>query len=383
MAELRPNRLLDNIIKQSIFRARRDINQWRNALKRAENVEMPRRDLLYNIYNEIMLDAHLSSEIQKRINAVSGANFHLFEPNGDISDKTHLLRKTWFFRLIQYAMESIFWGHSLIQIDAIENGEIKQISLVNRFHVIPEMGIFLPSLDSDKGIFYREDKYYRWLIEIGDNEDLGLLNKAVPHTLYKRFAQSAWSEFCEIFGMPIRYGKTNTKDKASLDRMEAMLRDMGTAAYAVIDDQEEITFVESNKSNGDVYNGLIDRCNSEISKLINGAVIGEASQGGSRAKEEVGAEIANNITLADKQFIENFINSELKPKLIQLGYPFEGLSFAFDQEKDLKSLWMITQGVLAHYDIDENFIKETFGIPVTGKKNIDSNLNAKDNSFFD
>ncbi len=380
----RPNRLLDKIIKQSVFRSRKDINQWRTALNRAENVESPRRNLLYNVYNEIILDAHLSAEIQKRVQAVIGSSFHLYDDKGNISDNTHLLEREWFMSFLKYAVESIFWGHSLMQIEGIEDGEIKQITLINRSHVVPEQGLFLVNPNDEKGIAYRDDKKYNiWLIEVGETHNLGLLNKAVPHVLYKRFAQSAWSEFCEIFGMPVRYGKTNTKDDESLNRMEMMLRDMGTAAYAVIDNDEEITFVESNKSNGDVYNGLIERCNNEVSKLINGAVIGEASNGGSRAKEQVGAEVGNAISQADKQWIENYINHKLLPQLILLGYPVTGLTFQFEKEKDINRLWSITQGVLNHYEVDEQFIQDTFGIPVTGKKqNASNGLNA-DTGFFD
>jgi len=380
----RPNRLLDKIIKQSSFRARKDINAWRTALTRAENVETPRRDLLLNVYDEIMLDAHLSAEIQKRTLAVTGATYHLYNADGTINDNSTLIETSWFIDFLRMAMDSIWYGHSLIQIEGIVAGEIQKLTLINRRHVVPEQGLFLIRPTDEKGIAYREDKKYAlWLIEVGDTHNLGLLNKAVPHVLYKRFAQSAWSEFSEIFGMPIRYGKTNTKDVESLNRMEQMMQEMGAAAYAVIDNDEQIEFVESNKSNGDVYNGLINRCNSEVSKLINGAVIGEASQGGSRAKEQVGADIGNSIYAADKQFIENYINTTLIPKLIQLGYPIQGTYFAFEQTKDTNQLWQITQGILNHYDVDEQFITDTFGIPVTGKKQPPSGSLKADTDFFD
>ncbi|WP_446662918.1 phage portal protein family protein, partial [Flavobacterium psychrophilum] len=35
-----------------------------------------------------------------------------------------------------------------------------------------------------------------------------MLNKAVSHVLFKRFAQSCWSELCEIYGIPPRVLKT-------------------------------------------------------------------------------------------------------------------------------------------------------------------------------
>ena len=72
-------------------------------------------------------------------------------------------------------------------------------------------------------------------MEFGSPRNYGLLNKAVPHALFKKFAHSCWSELCEIYGIPPRYIKTNTQDPEMLDRAEQMLRDMGSAAYFIID----------------------------------------------------------------------------------------------------------------------------------------------------
>jgi len=376
----RPNRIVDKLIVTYTRRARHDIAQWQAALALAENPERPRRWMLYNIYRDILLDPHLTAEIQKRTLAVTGASYRLIDKNGKDSDRTELLQREWFDKLLQWILEARFWGHSLIQIDTLHAGEIDRLELVDRRHVVPEQGLFLPNMFDDKAIQYRDPKYYRWLIEVGEYRDLGLLNKAVPHVLFKRFAQSAWSEFTEIFGMPIRIAKTNTKDKEALNRMEQMMVDMSTAFYAIIDHDEVIEFIETAKTDGAVYDKLIDRSNSEISKLISGAVLGERSPGGSRAKEQVGKDISDQITAADRRWIGRVMNHYVLPKLISLGYPFQGLRFVFDVEPDINQLWEITSGVLNHYDVDPEFIRTTFGIPVTGKK--EQQLGIPDD-FFD
>jgi len=381
----RPNRLLDKVIVTAKHRARKDISQWRMALTQAENPENPKRFYLLNIYDEITLDAHLSGQMQKRRQALVSRQYNLVDSKGKISDKTQLLQKPWFSYLLGQLVDTIFFGHSLIQIEQIENGEITDIRLIDRRHIVPERKLFLKSPLDDKGIDYTQPKYEKWLIEINyqSPEYLGLLNKAVPHVLYKRFAQAAWSEFTEIFGMPLRFAKTNTKDAESLNRMEQMLYQMGTAGYGVIDKDEELIFIESAKSNGEIYQGLINLCNNEVSKLINGAVIGEASKDGSRAKEQVGLQIGQEIASADLEFAENYINHYLLPKLIKLGYPLAGLQFVFEKERDINKLWNITQGILNYYEVDPQFIKETFGIPVTGIKQQSPTLKAKPDDFFD
>jgi len=356
---------LPNFIAAVQSRSRKTIANWRSALQQAENVENPRRNALLTIYKEIVDDAHLSSAIQKRVLAVTGAPFYINDKssNND-AEKLKEIKKIWFHDVVKYSMDSIFYGHSLIQL-SVNDLRIFESELVNRRHVRPETGLFVIKENDDKGVLYREDPAVTpWLIEVGQKENLGLLNKCVPHVLIKRFAQSAWSEYCEIFGMPLRVVKTNTKDTQSLNRLESTLIDMATAAYAIIDDNESIEFIEGMASKGEVYERLMMFCNSEISKLINGAVIGEATQGGSRSKEEVGADIASMITVADMQFIESLVNDQLFPTINSLGFPIEGYVFEFEQAKDIAALWKMTNEALAHYEIDGEWIKETFGIPV-------------------
>ncbi len=381
----RPNKLVDKLVASNTARAKKDIQQWRSALQQAEGVENPKRTLLYRLYQELVLDAHLSAEMQKRTLAVTGSAFSIYlQKDGTAAtEKTELLHRPWFFDFLTLAMESVFWGHSLVQIGDVKEGEITEVTLIDRKHVIPEKGLFIAQESDENGIAYREDrKYSPWLFEIGsDRGNLGLLNKTAPHVLFKRFAQSAWSEFCEIFGMPIRVAKTNTKDQDSLDRMENMMVNTGAAKFAIIDEAEKLEFIEIAKSNGEVYDALINRSNSELSKLINGAVMGEDSKNGSRSKEEVSERTADGITRSDKLAIAGYINYTMIPKLIEHGYPLQGVGFRFEKNKDIQGLWEITKGLLEHKDVANDFITNTFGIPVTDKPVIEKNasLSLKDN----
>lgn len=362
----RKNKLVDKVIKRNRSRAKKDIRQWRSALMQAENIERPRRAMLYAIYTELIDDAHLFSELQKRILNTSSTKFSIVK-DGEIDvDRTELFKQPWFYEFMETYIETKAWGHSLLQIEDLdENGEITGLTLIDRDHVVPEEGVFLESLSDEKGIKFREDpSYNNWLLEIGKKSDLGLLNKAAPHVLYKRVAHSSMSEFCEIFGMPLRIGKTNVKDTESLNRMETMLRDMGTAYYAIVDNEEKVEFIETPQSKGEVYMNMSKLCKSEISKLFNGAVIGEDSQGGSLSKEEVGERTGNKISKADTRELSSYINKILIPKLITIGYDLKGFKFRFEETKDIKKLWELVSKLLDKYEIDPEWIKETFGIPV-------------------
>jgi|SRR5690554_847261 len=367
----RPNKVLDTIIRTTTARARRQISDWTNALRSAENVERPNRSRLYGIYNDILIDAHLTAEMLKRMNSLLESDFDLMDEKGVPNpEATAMLNKAWFTKLLQYAWESRMWGHSLVEItDLTAEGRIGDVQLVNRWHVVPEKGIVIKNVGDETGVTYRDNpKYTPWLFEIGDNYDLGLLNKTVPHVLYKRFAQASWSEFTEIFGIPPRYVKTPSRDQEHLNKLEIMLRDMGTSTYGVFGTDEEFDFMDVPSSDGSLYKNLIGLAANEISKLLNGSVIGEQSQEGSRAKEQVGMDLSQQIWNGDKTWMERIINEEWLPKMIEMGYPFANLHFEFNREKDLKAEWEIVSGVLNHFTVDPEYIQDTFGIPVIEQK---------------
>ena len=118
---------------------------------------------------------------------------------------------------------------------------------------------------------YNESPFTEWNVEILEREPFGLLNKCIPLILWKKDALGAWSLRSTIFGMPFRIGKTDTRDPESRNRMISMMQTMGTAGWAVVDEEDEIQLVESGGTSGhDIYKDLISEANSEISKLILG-----------------------------------------------------------------------------------------------------------------
>lgn len=363
------------VLEQYRARARKDIQNWRNALNAAENPNRPRRAQLLDVYREIALDAHLHGQLELRRRRVLSARFAVYNSANEADEKlTWLLKAPWFAQVLAHVVDAQFWGHSLLQIDGViplKNGKggITSVSLIPRQHVVPELGLLLERPTDETGIEYRHyPDFDGWILETPEHRSLGLLAQAAPHGLYKRFAMAAWSEFSELFGMPLRVGHTNMRDTQMVRQMESMLRDMGSSFYAVIDDSEKIEFIETARGNGEVYMQLIKLCNNEMSKLINGVVIGDSDNSGSRSKEEVGERLSNMIQQGDMEAIEQFVNNNLFPLLIRHGYPLQGCTFAWEDQKDLKELWNNTYQALQYYEVDPDWVKETFGIMVTGKK---------------
>lgn len=389
----RPNRLTEKMfIAAQQQRGRQLIDDWIKALRAAENPEKPNRELLYKLFHNLLSDADLTTEWETRRKLrFKSTEFTLNDAdNNPVDEATKLLQTKWFTEMMAHALDSVLFGHSLLDVKSLTpEGMIRNISLLPRRHVIPEKGLWIEKIGDEKGILYREDPAYAtWLFEFGDPKDLGLLSKAAPYILFQRFALSAWSEYGEKFVMPLRVAKTNTKDTESLNRLDSMLLDMATASYAILDKDETIEFVKDSSTDGSsVYEKLMNMCAAKISKLFNGSVIGEATQGGSRSKEEVGQDIQDLVTVGDLQWWEGIMNQEIIPRLTMMGYPFDGLTFKFSRTEDLQALWKIYDGILKYYEIPEEHITDKFNVPVTKRETPisggNSGTEARGGDFFD
>jgi hypothetical protein len=363
--------IISGIIKKQESITRKDIADWKAAIQEATRVDSPKQIKLQELYNTVTADALLTSQIGLRIDKTQGVDFEMTSADGKFDEQaTKIIKDLGVYdSLSEIIIESRFYRNSVAEF-AFDGAGKLITSLVPRKHIVPDTGIFYGDLGSDKGINYRElPDFGKWIIEFSIREgDLGILNKAVPHVLMKKFAQACWSELCEIFGIPPRVLKTNTSDKAMLGRAENMMRTIGSAAWWIIDTEEDFNFAATTGTNGDVYRNFIQLCNSEISMLTLGAVIGQDTANGNYSKEESSAKLLESIVLADRRYVENSFNNVVLPALSQLGMVKDGLRLAIRRETDVKSLWDMTFQAAQYFDIDHEWVKNTFGIEVTGQR---------------
>jgi len=355
---------------QAVNRSQQDIEDWRKALRLADSISLPRRYKLIDLYENISLDALLTSQIELRTQKTLGCPFVLKNKNGEINDEITTLVKNsqWFYEVTRRILESNLYGHTLLEFTTDKASDLI-VTTINRKHVVPEKGLLLKNPQDTKGIDYRATREYgTWVLEFGENDNYGILNKAVPHVLFKKFAQSCWSELCEIYGIPPRYVKTNTQDPTMLDRAEQMMRDMGSSAWFVIDENEEFGFANNANTNGDVYANLMSLCSNELSLLITGAVLGQDTKNGNRSKEQVSLGLFDSIVASDKRFVETSFNEQVLKALYKIGLLPEGLLLEFQPEEDLEKLWKMTHQSLSHFEVDPEWVKNKFGIEIIGHK---------------
>lgn len=374
---IQSRRIIAEITRKTDALTQKDIASWRRAWQMAINVETPRRAFLYDLYADSLVDGHLTGCIEQRKSKTLGRPFRLLGAEGEENaEATALLEREWFYDFLSIALDSIFWGHSLIEMGEVTRDDkgprFDSATLIPRKHVVPEYGVLLrePSDDIPQGIPYRSGDYARWLVEVGKPYDLGLLLRCAPYYISKKNMGAFWDTFGEIFGMPMRIANTSATNKADIARIEEVMDNMGAAFWGVFPEDTKISFQESSRGDAyNVYDKRLDRCDKEISKILLSQTM-TIDNGSSLSQSEVHLEIFDHICASDAKRIGYIINDRLLPLMVSSGFPVKGLTFAWDYSDEMTEAEMREQErvILQYYDIDPEYFVRKYNVPIIGKR---------------
>ncbi|MCM1234748.1 MAG: DUF935 domain-containing protein [Ruminococcus flavefaciens] len=341
-----------------------DISDYTSAIRSAEDVDFPRRYKLYDLYSDILMDSHLSCVIEKRRNAVLCSDIEFRKDGKPDETVNEQIRSPWFSRLVSDIIDSRFWGFTLCQF--FKDGEWVDYNLVPRKHVDPVRRIILRHQTDITGIPWDE---YSDLLFVGRPDDLGLLAKAAPWVIYKRNTTGDWSQFSEIFGMPIQEYTYDTDDDSSRERAISDASNAGSLAVFVHGKDTALNLIEAGNKTGsaDVYERLCERCNNEISKLILGNTLTtESSDTGTQALGTVHKKGEDKITQADRLYVLDVLNYDMSDIFASMGIDTTGGKFCYPEKKDLDptaEMNILTQLKTGFgLPIDDDFLYEKFGI---------------------
>ncbi|MBD5238363.1 MAG: DUF935 family protein [Bacteroidales bacterium] len=381
-------KLTAQLQQQTDSLTKKDVADWRAAHQVAIDYESPNRCRLYDIYADCVLDAHLSGCIAQRKGKVLQKDFRLVDASGkENTAATELLQAGWFLDFLELCLDSIYWGPTLIQLGDVirDNGPMRfdGVELVPRKHVVPEYGVLVRNAGDDwrQGKSYREGDIANWCVEVGRPRDLGLLLKCAPSCISKKNMLAYWDVFGEIFGMPMRIARVNGLDYSERANLESGLKNMGAAQYIITSDGTEIEIKESSRGDAyNVYDKRVDRCNSELSKVVLNQTM-TIDSGSSLSQSEVHLEIFERTTESDAIMCAHVINGKLLPLMELHGFPVKGCRFQWNnaasytpaEQREIERL------VLEYYNIPPEYFTEKYGVT------IDSPRQAKTqpDSFFD
>lgn len=359
------------------------LEEWKQSINMAKNPVTLSRWRYYQVADNAMLDLHLSSIAETRVLELQGSKGKLIAPN-DKEDPGALkmLQTQWYLDYIKYAWEHRLFGYSLMQMFDQEDifttvkllsgnksyRALKSIDLVPRAHVRPERGKWLVNTfdDLQSGNDYTEVPNSYYYIGVGNPTDLGLLEKITPVALAKRYAIAAWGDYDEKLGIPFRYVTMKGTNNARERMLANILANMGPAGWGIFHEGEEIKMMEN--AGSDVhkcFKELGEFCDKQMSKIILGSTMTVDAEGG-QYKGDVHAATTSIRHEADKTFIEYLNNKELIPRLINMGYPLQGYTYAQDNKNELSITDQIEvdKVLLTFYKIAPEYIAEKYDIPI-------------------
>ena len=288
-----------------------------------------------------------------------------------------MFQRSWFEDFISLTLWSQYEGTKLLEIfktnEAGELSEVVEIPAPN-FNTIK--GIITKENGEDSGWNYRNGIYSNYYLQIGKNRDLGILSQMAPIILAKKLALGSWLDFVEKYGIPPLFITTDREDEKRGSELWDMAVNFKAANFMIGRGAEKFEIPNITTTNAQqVFDTLIERANSEISKRILGGT-GLTDEKGYVGSVEIQYQLAKDRFESDKLFLQNIINHELIPRLIKLSpiyTPLQNHYFQWDNAEvfDATKLADLVVKFGTQFHIDPEYIERKTGIPILGiKENI-------------
>lgn len=386
--EENPQHLDRYIAKVQLQRTRQDVQSWRDAITEAELAYYPHRVKMQRLFQDTTLNGHVYACMQKRKNLTLLKDYKLVNVKNEVDEYwSEKFKEQWCYDVMNYALDAIFYGYNLINFDGIENDSLTGVKIIKRHNISPDRFQVVSYVYALSGIQFMQEPYNDWVFYATTPSEngvspcgYGLLYRCGIYEIFLRNLLGYNGDFVELFAQPFRYVKTTKTTELERGALEAMLRDMGSSGYGIFDPSDEIFFLESKKSNNGFngYDNLEQRCEKKISKIILGHADAMDSISGKLGNTDEAQEALEDIEVVDNRYVEHFMNAEVLPKLRKLGMSIpDDIKFKFSNDKEKEEARqkednnnkLTAELVLtlknAGFEVDEQYIIERTGIPVT------------------
>ena len=291
-------------------RTQMEMERLVQAALAARDPENSDRQQLLEIYSNVWRDSQVISERDKAEAFLITEPFEVHAKGEEKEDKgrTALFARPWFTQFLCAVMDSEFWGYQLIEFGEQDaNGEFTEVIVFPREYVRP---------------FEKVITVYPW-----DRD-------GIPYTMGIHSRGCGWSEYNERFGKPFLTYKTNATDDADKDRAARELQEFGANLAGVIDSEDELIVTSvASKESSDNYKSLVEVCDDNIAKMMNGQT-GTSKNAQWTGTAEVHERVMTEFTKARMKRIQDVINYRLFPFLVAHGYRLDGYEFTFYGLKD-------------------------------------------------
>lgn len=397
-------------------RVRSDVQTWREAINEMENAWYPHRVKAQKLYIDTINNGHVFACTERRKDLTLLRKWEFVDANGKTDQRTTDLfldtvkgqsqNKEWFNKFLNYGLDSIYFGYSLIALgDVIDDG-FPNIDLIKRWNVSPDRLNVTNFTYSISGAPFLEEPFKNWHVYASTYNDIGtspcgygLLYKVALYEIFLRNLLGFNGDFVELYSQPYRVGKTTKVNQGERDAFATAIQQMGSAGWALIDPEDEIEFIES-ALGGTGYQGYTDfenRLEKKISKIILGhadAIDSVPGKLGNSTQKSPAAIAMEDKQTKDGSYIANLVNNGLIANMRVLGFAIPDDTTAVlknDSEIMETNNAIIAQAVqmnLGGLLMDGDYFTEQTGIPVTPipapapAPNFDSSIKNKLNKIY-
>lgn len=286
------------------------------------------------IYKELLCDSHVYACVQSRKAGVLSLDWEInrgLDKDQNAEEIENVLKRLNVHKLIADILDATQYGFQPLEImwKREKSGHIMPARVIAK---PPEWFCF----DNDNNLKFRtKENYYGELVPdkkfllVQNNPTYNnpygerTLSRVFWNVTFKKGGMKFWVVFTEKYGMPHLIGKhPRGASKAETDSLADMLEEMVQDAIAVIPDDSSVEIKEASKSSSaEIYEKLIDKMNSEISKAILGQTLTtEIGSSGSYAAANTHMQVRQDIIDSDKKLVESAIN-QLITWIYELNYP--------------------------------------------------------------
>jgi len=358
--------VVNQTIIRPIDRQVKDIGYWRMGHIAAERVIYPNRVRLYDLYADVELDGHLKGVWKKRVSGVLNKKLHYHDAEGHVVEEMDkVIKSSPFRKMIRELMKEK--SHGITGMEFIPGSKFAW-KKINRKHIKPETGIIAIEQFGTEGYDYNQLPLV-WVV--GDPDNYGFLLECAPYALYKRGTLADWSQFSEIFGMPIRVVKYDTNDLKTKIELKTVLDDSGSALVLMVPKQAEFEIIDGKTTNADgsIYSNFKECCNQEMSVVVLGVTeTTTASNTSGYAQSKVHSDQQMEITKEDLEDMETLLNEDKFLSILQsYNLPVgNGGSFKYEEEVNLDNLSkriVVDMQVAKKVPVSDDYFYDTYGIP--------------------
>ena len=356
------NKNLDNSsMHVPLQRLVQTIANWRAGTKEAEYY-IPFRVKQQQLYNDVIDEPHVAACMERRMDLTLLRDYTVDCGNDKETEQwTQWLKDSpWFIDYQRYILTGKMRGYTLISIGNIVSNSmmtngLPELKMLEHSQVSPDRRNFASVVYSVQGLSWEDDEYKDWHVYVDTPPEMGnaacgygILHKISVPALLLRPNLTDNANYNEVFGQPVRWGKTNKTDDERTQFFND-LKSMGASATFVTDLQDEIEFIESSGT-GQGYKTFPDlemRCQKLISKNMLGHAdvmdsipkrSGSSSGDSNPSTPSTPVQDAlSDIKSKDGKFVQPFVK-ELLDKLRLHGVPIPlsaKFSYKNDEEEEL------------------------------------------------